>query len=393
MTVNSPSPISSAQIPGTPYAGSGSAVHVAGVERGSPDSYLQGAITDTIENSGMLSAVKPDDNVLILPATNSPDPYPATVHPLAVRTLVDQLEERGAKVVTGCTSGIEFTLPTPDGRVLKGSSLKCAEDSGLLQSGIEFTACEGLGWDKGYFKFTDERAGHWPDGFFVSNLVKEADHVFVASRISTHGMGGITLGLKNLMGYVRMDSRVKLHDAGVMPWFIHANAHGSGIKGRPSAQKDFFEKIAELGLAVQDKLRGHLLVGTKVQTTMGPNAHLLEFPFGRQRKWFKLFKSYVHEPETGLVIASKDIVASDAVASAFLADAYMHHTPLWNKFWQWVLRRSNKGQINPLGAFGVYEDPVIAQALAIGLGNRVGSLETSGVPHRLRAIIETAVLP
>ena len=371
-----------------PVAGGGPTVYVTGVHIGSSNDYLDGAIAETIESSGILSAVKPNDNVLILPATNSPDEYPATVYPPAVSILVRKLEGLGAKVTTGCMSGIEFTCPTADGEVMKGTSLECAEKSRLTEAGVEFTPFE----KRGYYLFDDQKLGHWPYGFYVSNLVKEADHIFVASRISTHGMAGITLGIKNLMGFLSMPSRVELHDAGMMPWFIHANAHGSGIKSRPVPQKDFPERIAELGLAMEGKFRGQLTVGTKLQTTMGPNAYLLEFPFGQQNKWLRLFKSHVYTPETGLVIASSDIVASDAVASAFLTDAYVNHTPRRYKFWQWVLRLAHS-RMNRLGKFGVYQDPVMAQALSIGLGSKVGALEAVGVPEPLLNMLKEAVLP
>ena len=50
------------------------------------------------------------DVVLLKPALNSPNPYPSTTHPLAIRVVTELLEERGAKVVIGDQSGIELSL-------------------------------------------------------------------------------------------------------------------------------------------------------------------------------------------------------------------------------------------------------------------------------------------
>jgi uncharacterized protein (DUF362 family) len=361
----------------------GSTVHAVGVPRGAPRSVLELAIRKAMLDSMDLSRVKYGDKVLLIPALNSDEPYPATVHPLAVSVMVDVLREAGADVTVACLSGIEYVLQAMEG-VSKGTSLGCATKSGMLSPGIKFVGCEDLGWEDGFTLFKDPRATHWPDGFHITRLVAEADHVVMASRLSTHGMAGVTLGIKNLVGLMRMDSRMQFHRQGPMYWFMVLQALGSSLKPRKGPVPDFFEKIAEIGLPIQDKLLGSLLVATKLQTTMGPNAHLMEVG------GMGFFKSYVDEPETGLVISSNDMVAADAVAYAFLAERYKH-TPLGSRLVQKLLVAVN-GQIKELGKRGVYGDRVMAHALSIGLGDLVASLETYGVPDDLRDALRRAVV-
>lgn len=361
----------------------GSTVHAVGVPRGASTGDLEAAIRKAMLDSMDLSRVNPGDKVLLVPALNSDEPYPATVHPAAVRVMVDELRKAGAEVTVACLSGIEYVLQAVEG-ISKGTTVGCATKSGMLSPGITFQGCEDLGWEAGYRLFQEPKATHWANGFHITRLVDEADHVVLASRLSTHGMAGVTLGIKNLVGLLRMDSRMQFHRQGPMYWFMVLQALGSSLKPRKGPVPDFFEKIAELGLPIQDKLLGSLLVGTKLQTTMGPNTHLFEIG------GTGFFKAHVDEPETGLVIASDDMVAADAVAYAFLIERYKH-TPCMQRLLQKLLVLMN-GRMDELGKAGVYADPVMKHALSIGLGQMVASLETYGVPDELKAALKRAAV-
>jgi uncharacterized protein (DUF362 family) len=74
-------------------------------------SAIRNVILKATDNLSWLSA---EETVLLKPALNSPDPYPATTHPLAISVTAELLAERGAKVVIGDQSGIEHVLHYPE---------------------------------------------------------------------------------------------------------------------------------------------------------------------------------------------------------------------------------------------------------------------------------------
>ena len=76
---------------------------------------LATCIRDVFNGNGGSCAAGEYDIVLLKPALNSPDPYPSTTHPLAIRVVADLLEERGANLVIGDQSRIEHVLHHPKG--------------------------------------------------------------------------------------------------------------------------------------------------------------------------------------------------------------------------------------------------------------------------------------
>jgi hypothetical protein len=252
---------------------------------------------------------------------------------------------------------------------------------------------------------------HWPNGTIdMPGLLNEIDHVISVGRISTHAIAGTTLLIKNLMGLVGMQSRMELHAGGPMNWFVSLMSAGTCFAHMHSPSNDFPEMVTEIGLALHDKLLGGLLVADEIQTTMGPNAHLLDlaimasrllesiglkeeshrrlFGFFNNRSW-PLFESHVHKPETGLVIASKDIVAADAVAAGFLAMGY-EETPWFRRALNWVVEHLVNAEIQGLGDYDVYGNPFIDHGLKTGLG-KYPELECHDVPDKLRENLEAAV--
>jgi hypothetical protein len=99
-------------------------------------------------------------------------------------------------------------------------------------------------------------------------------------RCSRHVLAGSTLGLKAAVGWWRHDARLEYH--------------------RDAAT--FSEKTADANTVptMLAKQRLVLTSATKVLTTFGPD------------------QGYVHEPETGLVIASPSVVAHDMISLAWL---------------------------------------------------------------------------
>ena len=98
-------------------------VFVKGIGRDAQEPALTTSIREVLlESSDSFSWLDKGDTVLLKPALNSPDPYPATTHPLALEVTSKLLAEHGAKVVIGDQSGIEYLLHHPGG-VIRGSSL------------------------------------------------------------------------------------------------------------------------------------------------------------------------------------------------------------------------------------------------------------------------------
>ena len=103
-------------------------------------------------------------------------------------------------------------------------------------------------------------------------------------RCARHILAGSTLGLKAAVGWWRHDTRLEYHHDAT----------------------DFHEKTAE-GNAVITLLNKQRLVisaADKILTTYGPD------------------KGYVSQPETGMIIASRSVVAHDMVSLAWLLGVF-----------------------------------------------------------------------
>jgi len=324
-----------------------------------------------LKASDNLSWLKKGEIVLLKPALNSPDPYPATTHPLSVKVVADCLVERGAKVVIGDQSGIEHVVQGPKG-VLRGSSKSCFDRSGMGgNAGHEFVGFEKGDWEKGFFKYESEKSKSWPNGFFVTDWVRKADHIISLPRVSAHSQAGVTLGFKSMVGMLRGDSRMEFHANGPFNAFIRGAARGSGLDSIDDRTNTFFEKMVEISLALQPKLRVTLFTATKAQTTFGPD-----------RRVAGIFRSNVVEPETGLVFASRDQVAAEVFALAFLTHL-SSTTGGFGRFMQKVLLLMNS-QIHELGSQSLFENRFVRHAIRLGLGNPDFEVGYSNVSDTLK---------
>ena len=120
----------------------------------------------------------------------------------------------------------------------------------------------------------------------MPNILKEVDHIILMPRCSRHVLAGATLGMKAAVGYWRTDTRLEYHrDA-----------------------SSLHEKTAEANTSrtLLEKQRLVLSAATKILTTFGPD------------------DGYVHQPETGLVMASESVVAHDMVSLAWLLENRRH---------------------------------------------------------------------
>lgn len=264
-------------------------VAVAGVARGAPEAALAAAVRDAALAATDFAWLRPGDRVLLKVASNSPNPYPATTHPVAVGAMTALLRERGATVLVGDQAGVQHVHHTRTRQ--RGSTRTAFRANGLeraaLASGAALLAFEEAGYD-GYVA-AEPAGGHFRREIFLPRVLGQVDHVVLLPRLSRHCLAGSTLGLKMAVGWLREDSRLDLH--------------------REDAT--FLEKCADINAVptLRDRLRLVLSVGTVLQTTYGPD-------FG-----------WTAEPEVGLVLASAHIVDHDLAGLAYLLEMVERETP------------------------------------------------------------------
>jgi uncharacterized protein (DUF362 family) len=269
-------------------------VFLAGVSRGASAQAIEIAVRESALAASGFSWLSRGDSVFIKPALNSGRPYPATTSPIAVAAMVRLLKEKGAgRVIVGDMSGIEHVKLSPDG--FSGSTRKLMEASGMAgmvqAAGAELHFFEEAGWHAFY---EDQMAAgsHWKRGLMMPEILKEVDHIILMPRCSRHVLAGSTLGLKAAVGYWRTDTRLEYHRDAV----------------------SFHEKTAEGNTAQTLLAKQRLVVSAadKILATFGPD------------------QGYIHEPETGLIIASESVVAHDMVSLAWLLEN-RRHIPAANK--------------------------------------------------------------
>jgi uncharacterized protein (DUF362 family) len=259
-------------------------VVLAGVKRGAEEQVLIRAVKDAAQRATDFGWLSQGDAVLIKPALNSGNPYPATTSPTAIRAMVELLKEKGAgRVIVSDMSGIEHVKLTPEG--LEGSSRTLMAASGMadaaLEAGAELYFPEEAGWDA-FFEDYPVDDTYWSKGIMMPNIIQEVDHIVLMPRCGRHLLLGSSLGLKNAVGYWRTDSRLEYHK--IASTIQEKTADANTVK------------------CLRDKQRLTLTAATRILTTLGPN------------------DGFVATPETGLVIASESIVAHDMVSLAWLLE-------------------------------------------------------------------------
>lgn len=349
-------------------------VFVEGISKSASEKELLRAIKEVfLQATADLSFLKKGDLVLLKPALNSPDPYPATTHPLALKAVAELLLERSARVIAGDQSGMEYVIFLLDKK--DGSSKENYDKSGMGKSGVEFKAFEAEDYEDGYRHFENNKTKSWPKGFYITKWIDKVDHIINLPRISTHAMSGITLGMKNMVGILRDDSRLEFHAEGPYSGIFKFR----GLKTGEKKDDKFIEKIVEINLAVREKLRATLFVATEVQTTFGPDNKLI-----------KIFKSHKVKPEEGLVFVSVDPVSADLFALGFLTYLFRKKTSIISKLAEKIFliqarrhHRLCKG--NPR------DNTFIKHASLIGLGSMDAGIEWGNVSDGLKKELEKLI--
>ncbi|MFH0966810.1 MAG: DUF362 domain-containing protein [Methanobacteriota archaeon] len=353
-----------------------SSVRVQGVTESSERHLVQCIRDVLIQGTNDLSWLKRGDVVLIKPALNSRDPYPATTHPVAVAAVSALLKERGATVVVGDQSGIASVLACPD-KIIRGSTRQNCVMSGMGSLDDDsFVSFEDGGWNTGFYHHQSPHTRSWLNGFYLTTQALKADHIINLPRVSSHAQAGVTLGLKCLVGLLREDSRIEFHANGPLNQYIIKNATGSGLPSQDDHTGTFFEKIVEISDAIRDKLRFTLFTATKIQVLFGPD----RFEVRRGDKG--LGRAYEVSPKPGLVFGSANPVAAEAVALALVL-TYKRSTPLVRRLYEMLVLHQNP-YIRELYSLPVKEHPFIRHAQAIGLGSFPDEIIYQDVPREMQ---------
>jgi len=275
-----------AALPGAALAaGPAADVILTGVEKGAPDSDVAAAVKKAALAATDFAWLSRGDTVVIKPVVNSGNDYPATTDPASLKTMAELLLKKGAgRVIATDFSSIGYVTLGKRG-LKRGSSRALMERCSLARAaeegGAELYFAEEDGWDA-FYEETPRSRGRWKKPLMMPSILEEADHIVLMPRCGRHMMAGNTLGLKAAVGYWRPDTRIRFH----------------------ADMRNVHEMIADANTvpALLDKQRLVLTTATKVLTTKGPD------------------NGYVHQPETGLVIASESVVAHDMVSLAWLLE-------------------------------------------------------------------------
>lgn len=226
-----------------------------------------------------LAWLRPGDSVFIKVASNSNLPPPSVTSPAVLEGVVRALKDAGAGTVyVGDMSGAQFVRHRADGTT--GSTRANMRDNGLLAAaeaaGAAIHCFEEVPFARAYIPGVPVGEHHWGDDLYVAEILDRVDHIVNLPRLGKHVLAGVSLGLKNAVGWISDHSRMVLHRDGAT----------------------FHEKIAEINAVPQimDKQRLTLTLADRILTTYGPDA------------------GYDLPLNAPLIIASDDVVSHDQIA-------------------------------------------------------------------------------
>ncbi len=202
---------------------------------------------------------------------NSPDPFPASTHPDTLTAIITVLKEAGAK---------EVTLAERSGM---GDTRETLERLGIfdLSKRLGFRVVVLDEEPKEDWVKIGHSGTHWLKGFYLPKVLLDSDIVVQTCCLKTHRFGGhFTMSLKNSVGLA-----AKRVPGGVYDYM--GELHGSPHQRLMIAE---INKFYEVDLVVMD--------ATEAFVSGGPDKGT--------------------EVEPGLMLASRDRVAIDAVGVAIL---------------------------------------------------------------------------
>jgi uncharacterized protein (DUF362 family) len=220
------------------------------------------AIRRTIALAGGLGFIQAGETVLLKPAVNSSNRYPATTDPETVWTVAEMVKEAGGEPFVADRT--MFLRSTEE--VFRKTQIYDAAS----QAGIPCRYLE----DDDAIPVRHPLAEHWwGQTVRIYAPVAKADHIINLCTPRTHALGDFTMAMKNNVGVVNGWSRLRMH----LPW---------GLK----------ERLAEINLVVRPSLI--VMDGREGFADGGPDSGDLVRP--------------------GFIAAGSDPVAVDAIGLAHL---------------------------------------------------------------------------
>jgi len=207
-----------------------------------------------------------EGRILIKPNCNTDDPYPRDTHHGTIRVIAELIMEAGIEpdqIVVGDMSGIARGLPTRTTMENLGIT-KVAEEMGINISYFD---------EEEWVTVEPEKSKWWPKGLKIPKTVYEAERIILTPILRSHTTATFTCSLKLGVGIIDAEERDWLHDG-----------------------KDFYEKMIDINLAyhadmvIADALRMNTGTGTALEDEVKP----------------------------GIITASNNMVASDAVSAALM---------------------------------------------------------------------------
>jgi uncharacterized protein (DUF362 family) len=188
--------------------------------------YSKVFITKNIDRSSgiekVISSLKLDnfrhEKVALKANYNSADPFPASTHPETLQILINSLKKlKTAKITLLERSGMGNTREVLEKRGVFELSQKMGFEVVVLDEE------EIDSWVK-----TGKNKTHWLKGFYLPQIICNADKVVQTCCLKTHGFGGhFTLSLKNSVGLVAKrlpgslyDYMAELHISPYQRWMI-----------------------------------------------------------------------------------------------------------------------------------------------------------------------------
>ncbi len=269
---------------------------------------VEQAMARAVALAGGLDFIRPGQTVLVKPNVNSPDPYPGTTNPEVVYEAVKLLWQRDpGRVIVADRSW--FAGGTTE------IMAKVGIDEAARKAGAEVMILDDEPWQEVRL----QEARHWDRSFRIAAILDQVDHVVSLPVVKTHMLATFTMSLKNSVGLVEAQDRVEM---------LHHATHGpEGFTFGPESHQEpaFGSPIAEINLAFPVPLV--IMDGTRSFVSGGPT------------------KGEMVEP--GLIIASRDRIANDAVGLAIL---------------------KTLGTEERIQSKSVWEQPQIVRAVELGLG-------------------------
>jgi uncharacterized protein (DUF362 family) len=179
----------------------------------------EAAVRRAVALAGGLSFIRPGETVVLKPAVNSTNRYPATTDPETVWIVAKLVLEAG---------GEPFVA---DRTMFLRSTAAAFQETGIrdaaAQAGIPWRALE----DDGAVAIHHPLAEHWwGNAIRIYAPVAHADHIINLCTPRTHFAGDFTMALKNNVGVVNALSRLPMH----IPWGLKDRLAEINLVVRPS---------------------------------------------------------------------------------------------------------------------------------------------------------------